>query len=62
VPLAIAVDGKVVAFSETAGSTDGPVFWAMLPPPLLRDGRNDVELYVVRGDADDPTFEPVALE
>jgi hypothetical protein len=64
VPLAIAANGRIVAFSETYNLGDAPTkpFWAMLPPKLLRDGRNDIRLYVVRGDPADPDLEPVTLE
>ena len=62
-PLAVAVNGKLVAFSETYGaknSTDKQ-FWTMLPPKLLRNGRNEIRLYVVKGDPAHPSLEAISL-
>jgi hypothetical protein len=53
-----------VAFSETFGVKEGAEkpFWTMLPPKLLRQGRNDIRIYLVKGDPSDPYLEPITLE
>jgi hypothetical protein len=62
-PLAVAANSRLVAFAESFGIGGGPdaPFWTMLPPKLLRDGPNDIELYLVKGDPASPTLEPVSL-
>jgi hypothetical protein len=65
VPLAIALNGTIAGFSATVGYTDAiqtMPFWSVLPPQMFRPGPNDVDVYVIRGDAGAPELEPVRLE
>jgi hypothetical protein len=64
-PLAIALNGTIAGFSATVGYTDAiqtMPFWSVLPPQMFRQGRNDVAVYLIRGDAAAPELEPVRLE
>ncbi|MBA2626282.1 MAG: sulfatase-like hydrolase/transferase, partial [Acidimicrobiia bacterium] len=44
------------------GSQDVYTFRTFVPPSLLRDGRNDVEVFVVEGGVDDARLRRVAME
>ena len=61
--VAVTVNGRIAAITETFDMGDDPTtpFWVMLPPKLLRDGRNDVRVNVVVGPPADPELIPVRL-
>jgi hypothetical protein len=62
--VAVAVDGTVAAVSQTVpGDSAGESrYAAVLPPKLLRAGRNEVEVFVVSGPAGSPQLQPTRLE
>jgi hypothetical protein len=61
-PLAITVNGTVAAICEADQLREGlRQFWTVLPPALVRDGRNELGVYVIRGSAEAPEFEPVPV-
>jgi hypothetical protein len=49
------IDGRIVAVHEFR------TFFTVIPPSLLRPGRNDVELYLVEGEAGAETLTPLRL-
>jgi hypothetical protein len=60
--LAIAVNGTIGAWAELQPTSDRGErrFWAILPPPLLReDGDDEIELYVIQGDGDAVRLAPI---
>lgn len=66
VDVAIAVNGvvggwyAVGAHEPAGGGASSGRFDVIVPPSLLRDGRNDVEVFVIEGRGDDRTLAPVA--
>ncbi len=64
-PLAIVANGTVVAVSETftpiGVNPDDPIFWANIPPKLMRDGRNLLEIARIVGSPDDPQLVPLGV-
>ncbi|MDQ3384787.1 MAG: sulfatase-like hydrolase/transferase [Actinomycetota bacterium] len=61
-PVAVAVNGTVGGWFEPRGDDDRLRFWALMPPSLLRDGHNDVELFVIEGEPGAVTLRPIPLE
>jgi hypothetical protein len=63
VPIAVAANGRLVGFAETWSVKPGhhTPWWTVLPPQLLRDGRNDIAVYEVKGTPTHPTFWPLDL-
>jgi hypothetical protein len=59
--LAFAVNGVVVGVYETFGSKARTDFWGMIPPALLRPGRNALALYTLEGSPTAPQLRPVGL-
>jgi hypothetical protein len=61
--VAVTVNGRVAAITETFDMGDDPTtpFWVMLPPKLLRNGRNGVRVHIVDGPPTDPRLVPVRL-
>lgn len=58
-PVAVAVNGVIGGWYDTSvGPTDeaGRRFAVMVPPALLREGDNDVEVFLVAGRGDDRTL------
>ncbi|MBV9950469.1 MAG: sulfatase-like hydrolase/transferase [Acidimicrobiia bacterium] len=64
VPVAVAANGRLVGFAETYSTHPGhhTPWWTVLPPELLHDGRNDIQVYVVQGSAAHPTFRHVRVD
>jgi hypothetical protein len=61
-PLAITVNGTIAAICEADQLREGlRQFWTVLPPAFVRDGQNEIGVYVIRGSAEAPEFEPVAV-
>jgi Sulfatase len=61
-PMAIGIDGKIVAVARTASLAKGKatfVFTFVLPPQLVRPGRNDLTVYAIHGSPSAPTFDPI---
>jgi hypothetical protein len=64
--VAVGVNGVVGGWSEAhaTGAARGRgtrTFHTVVPPALLRPGRNDIRLYAVQGTPDAPTLAPVEL-
>jgi hypothetical protein len=62
VAVAVSVNGVIGGWSESFASDGGGDvrrFFTVIPPELLRAGRNDVRVYVVKGDAASPSLAPV---
>lgn len=59
--VAIGLNGKIAAITQTYGDGDSVrPFYAMLPPTMLRQGKNDLAFYVIEGDAPgDLTLHPI---
>ncbi|MEA3510593.1 MAG: hypothetical protein U9R51_04070, partial [Actinomycetota bacterium] len=48
--LAIVVNGRIAAITRTSDTEDGSTqYAALIPPNSFVDGRNDVDLYLIRG-------------
>ena len=61
-PLAITVNGTIAAICEADQLREGlRQFWTVLPPAFIRDGQNEIGVYVIRGSAEAPEFEPVPV-
>jgi hypothetical protein len=58
--VAVAVNGTVAVVSQTVGTkgADASEFAGLVPPKLVRDGRNDVRVYVVEGTPTTPRLRP----
>jgi hypothetical protein len=64
-PLAITVNGVVAGFSATyrdPSSPDRQSFWTLVPPTSFERGRNEVRVYVIRGDPSAPELVAVFPE
>jgi hypothetical protein len=61
--LAFAVNGKIAAVYETTGKPKGgrTEFWGMLPPTLLKEGNNSLDLYALEGTPEHPILRPAIL-
>jgi hypothetical protein len=64
VPLALAVNGRIAAIYKTYGAPKGgrTDFWGMIPPSLLRQGRNTLEFYALSGTPAEPRLHPTHLQ
>jgi hypothetical protein len=61
--VAIVVNGTIAAVSQTVPGDSGSSKYAgVLPPTLMRAGRNDVELFAITGPPPSPRLEPTRLE
>jgi hypothetical protein len=62
--VAVVVNGTVAAVSQTVpGDSEGESrYAAVVPPKLVRSGRNQVEVFVVGGPAGSPQLQPTRLE
>jgi sulfatase-like protein len=62
-PVAIAVNGRVAAVSDavTLDKKGSAFFTFVLPPSLMQRGRNDPQLFLIRGTPESPTLDPVPL-
>jgi hypothetical protein len=55
--IAVAVNGEIAAVTRTEHTEDGTVrYGAMIPPPVLVDGSNDVQVLLVKGEGEFRTF------
>lgn len=71
--VAVAINGVVAGWQNAYFKTFFPQpeelgpgrhirrFWMMVPPSLLREGDNDVEVFMIRGGPGDERLEPVRL-
>lgn len=60
--VAVVVNGTIAAVSQTMRGDGGRSdFAAVLPPSLVREGRNEVEVFVVRGPLNVPQLQPTRL-
>ncbi|MCZ7536515.1 MAG: hypothetical protein M5T61_11825 [Acidimicrobiia bacterium] len=61
--IAVAVNGVIGGWGPTFASTVEHVsnFWTLIPDSLLRDGRNELELYEISGPVGDVTLSPVPM-
>jgi hypothetical protein len=59
--LAVAVNGKIAAITQTYVDGGDVVFSAMVPEEVIRAGANDVEIFVVRMDSTAPTLERLRM-
>lgn len=48
--LALAVNGRIRATTETFAGDGGPAFTALLPPAALRSGENRLEVFAIEGE------------
>ncbi len=63
-PVAIAVNGRIVAVVPTSiyNGFEETSWWSLLPADAITQGANDLELFLVEGDpAADPILRPVSL-
>lgn len=62
--VAITINGTIASLTPTVADpfAQGSTFFAVLPPTLFRDGRNDVRAYAVRGSSVAPSLTLVSLE
>jgi len=58
--LAVAVDGRIQALTRVFSSGDDRLFRALVPETSLRDGKNVVDVFVVRGRGRQATLERIA--
>ncbi len=61
IQLAVALNGTIAATTESYGQNGEWVFAAMLSSDLLRDGRNEVTLFVIESENGEPSLSPVML-
>jgi hypothetical protein len=59
-PVALAVNGRVAAWSHTHEAFGDPNVWFMIPEPLLRPGRNELRMYLIEGDGDATVLRPIS--
>jgi hypothetical protein len=60
--VAVTVDGTIAGVSQTVrGDGDESEYAAVIPPKLVRNGRNEIEVYVVEGTPDAPRLLPTRL-
>jgi hypothetical protein len=60
--LAVAVDGKIRAVSESFASEDGVRMAAIVPASSFKAGRNSLSVYAVRGQGDARRLAPLAVQ
>ena len=61
IQLAVALNGTIAATTESYGQNGEWVFAAMLSSDLLRDGRNEVTLFVIESENGEPSLSQVML-
>ncbi len=61
--IAVAVNGVIGGWGPTVASIveQSSNFWTLIPDSLLRDGRNELELYEITGPVGDVTLSPVPM-
>ncbi len=52
-PLAVALNGRVAATTYAYDGDYGTEFAAMVPPELLKEGDNELEVLVIEGEGGD---------
>jgi hypothetical protein len=59
-PIALAVNGRIAAWSNTHRNTSDPNVWFIAPESFLRVGRNDVVLYELEGSGGSVVLRPMS--
>ncbi|HEX5616579.1 MAG TPA: sulfatase-like hydrolase/transferase, partial [Acidimicrobiia bacterium] len=59
-PIALAVNGRVAAWSNTHENTSDPNVWFLVPESLLRVGRNELVLYEIDGSGGSVVLRPIS--
>jgi Sulfatase len=62
--VAVTVNGTIAGMAQTlpTGSAGRSEYAVVLPPSLVREGKNDIEIFVVSGDVFAPKLAPTRLE
>jgi hypothetical protein len=62
--VAVTVNGTIAGMAQTlpAGSAGQSEYAVVLPPSLVREGKNDIEIFAVSGDPNAPKLAPTRLE